>query len=169
MQAAWLRRPAQPLLELGAALGLDAAIWPERESPHALAYRAEIARDTVAALDPAPLRALVDAYGDALSCRFLLGDLPVLEVGPGPVPSDLARFRADTEGSPTVTLDLRLDKERLAARWCAQAGDSCGVRLYLFAQALAGLLQRGLDELEQQLWPQGAPPKTIVLVPEYDI
>lgn len=169
MQAAWLRRPAQPLLELGAALGLDAAIWPGRESPRALTYRAEIARDTVAALDPAPLRALVDAYGDALSCRFLLGDLPVLEVGPGPVPSDLARFRADTEGSPTVTLDLRLDKERLAARWCAQAGDSCAVRLYLFAQALAGLLQRGLAELEEQLWPQDAPPKTILLVPEHDI
>ncbi len=161
--------PAGPLLAFGAALGLDAACWQQREEPEQLTFEdPELDRQAVAALEMDGITPLVEAYGDALRCRFLLGELMVLEIKPGIAEADLEEFRARTASTPTVGLDLSLDKRRLVERWLGQA-PGCRLFLYLFPDALARLLSGPLPRLEAVLWGDDPASRVVILVPGCDI
>lgn len=169
MSADWLRHPAAPLLAFGDALGIGRETLIGREEVARLSYSDEsLARERATALSLAQLTDLSDAYGDALTCRLRLGDLPVLEVAPGLDQSHLDAFRGQTEHSPTVALDLRLDKARLAQRWLGDT-PGCRPRLYLFPQRLAELLRGDLGTIERRLWDADVTSKVILLVPEHEI
>jgi hypothetical protein len=133
-------------------LGIAPEVWVTREELRQISYSdPQVSREVAVALTLEQLVPLLEAYGDALTCRFLLGELPVLEVIPGLNEAALADFDARTRLSPTVALELRLDKTRLVANWFGDA-PGCSLFLYLFPQALERLATSDLCRLESQLW-----------------
>jgi hypothetical protein len=169
MSAALPADPAGPLLAFGAALGLDASLWQHREELEQVTYGdQELDRQAVAALAMDCITPLVEAYGDALRCRFLLGELIVLEITPGIGEADLAAFRAETALTPTVVLDLSLDKRRLAQRWLEHV-PGCRLFLYFFPEALVRLLAGSLPQLESDLWGDDPASRVVILVPSFDM
>ncbi len=169
MTGAWLRQPAAPLLAFGREMGIPNTSWPEREDLESLSY-------TNRALDAScALRLTLDtvdllrmAYGDSLTCRFLLGDYPVLTVSGATDQAALARFAEELQGSPTVELDFRIDKAGLAEDWFGLE-PCCRRFLYFFAGSFASLLHSKLRRLETLLWGSDAAAKVVVLIPELDI
>jgi hypothetical protein len=169
----WLTDPAAPLRAFSQALGDWTPDWAAREELEQLRYRREdFSRDVAAGLTLEQLRPLAEAYGDALRCRFLLGAMPALEVGPDLDVTDLDEFRAITEDSPTVVFDFALDKRRLLQNWLDDLPDRCRPFLYLFPGALERLLKIPLGrlrDLEKLLWAADPAQKVLILVPGHDI
>jgi hypothetical protein len=168
MSVPWTADPAGPLLAFGAALGLDPSRWRQREEIEELTYgEQELDRQAVAALAMDGITPLVEAYGDALRCRFLLGDLIVLEIKQGIAEADLIEFREATASTSTVAVDLSLDKRRLVERWLGHA-PGCRLYFYLFPEALARLLAGPLPQLESDLWGDDPGARVVILVPSCD-
>jgi hypothetical protein len=169
----WLTDPAAPLRAFSQALGDWAPDWAAREELEQLRYRREdFSRDVAAGLTLEQLRPLAEAYGDALRCRFLLGAMPALEVGPDLDAADLDEFRAITEDSPTVVFDFALNKRRLLQSWLGEPPGRCRPFLYLFPDALERLLKIPLGrlrDLEKLLWAADPAQKVLILVPDHDI
>lgn len=169
----WLSDPAAPLRTLSAGLGDQAPDWAAREELNQLRFRNDnFSRDAAAALTLEHLVPLAEAYGDALRCRFLLGDLPALEVTPDLNEAALAAFRETTEDSPTVTFDFVLNKQALLNSWLGPAAGPCRTFLYLFPRALERLLRIPPDklrDLEKLLWDEKPARKALILVPDHDI
>jgi hypothetical protein len=158
-------KASEALFHFGQAIGVPAEVWSERESLTKIDYADdELSSEVAQALSLAQLTPLAEACGEALRCRFLLQDLPVLDVRPGLDNAALATFRQKVKRSPTVRLDLRLDKPRLLQEW-AGAIAGCRLFLYLFPAALHKLLSGSLPLLEQRLWGKKAGQKAVLLVP----
>lgn len=169
MSQNWPEHPEAPLVAIGAALGVLRATWAASEEAAELLYGDDqVDRARAASLGLDLIEQLADRYGPALECRFLLGALPVLDIRSGLTESDLDDFRAQTAGSPTVRLDVRLDKRRLGDQW-AGARPHCRVIPYLFPEAAERLLQDRLDRLEHQLWEGQPARKVVLLVPGRDL
>lgn len=169
MKPTRLRNPSQPLLDFGEKLGITAEVWARREEPERIAYSdSALSREKAAGLTVDELTSLLEAYGDALTCEFTLGAMPVLTVVPGLDEAALAEFRNATGGSPTVGFNFALDKTRLVANWL---GAVPGGRpfLYLFPGALEAFLASRLDRLESRLWGTEPARKVILLVPDREI
>jgi hypothetical protein len=168
-----LADPAAALRAFSKALGGHAPDWAAREELHQLRYRNEaFPWEVAASLTVEQLLPLALVFDKALRCRFLLGTMTVLEVTPDLDEEDLSRFREETADSPTVTLDLRLDKAALLDRWLKDVPEGCHLVLYLFPAALERLLDLppdGLAELEELLWPDGAGQKAVILVPAHHV
>lgn len=165
----WLSDPAAPLRAFSLALGIPAEIWPGREGLTQVTYDdQELSRDVVAALRLDQITPLADAYGDALTCRFYLGDIPVLDVRSGITGANLDEFRDQTISTPSVRFDIKLDKVRLVADWLG-AQPHTRLFLYLFPEALERLLVAPLPRLETLLWGTEPNAHVIVLVPRRDV
>ncbi len=164
-----LRHPGEPLIGFGQALEIPADFWSSREDLHRLTYR-EPAFDCqrASALTLEKISPIVESYGEALTCRFLLGDLPVLDLNRAVTDRDLELFRQQTKHSNTVVLDLQLDKAQLVDQWL-QPPPSTRIFLYLFPDALERFIQSDLARLEKMLWGTQPATKTILLVPEREI
>lgn len=162
---AWLADPAGPLLTFSSALGIPPSHWHGREELAQLTSRdQDLDSRTVAALRVDQIKSLVDAYGDALTCHFLLGDVEVLALRSGTTEADLDDFRSSTASTPTVTFTLRLDKARLMENWVGhQLG--CHIFLYLFPDALARFMMNTLQQLEQRLWGTEVDCRVVILIP----
>jgi len=174
MSGHWPVDPAAPLRAFGDALGIPVETWPAREELEQLTYSdSNLERAVASRLTLERITSLIEAYGEALTCRFLLDDLPVLEVASGLSEADLERFRADTRHSPTVTLDLKLDKARLIEKWLGRNWRNelpgCQAFLYLYAEALESFMIGPLRELERCLWGEETAQKVILLVPGREI
>ena len=170
MSAPPWRQPTAALHALGKALGLDAEIWPQRETPVMLTYdSSEIARSAAVALRLSLLLELVNAYGTSLTCKFMLDDVELLAVSPTVSADDLEHLRAETEGSFSVQLDLRIDKARLFEHWFGPTPSYCTPVLYLYPASLIAFLGSNLERIESQLWPDSPSSKTLVLVPSHTI
>jgi hypothetical protein len=162
--------PAGPLLTFGEMLGITAEAWAAREEPEQLTYTdPQFSREGAIGLTLERIAPLLNVYGDAFTCRFLLGDLVVLNIALGLDEQALATFREQTRHSPTVTLDLRLDKARLVLNLGGQVPDWCRLYLYLFPGALERLLTGGLGWLESRLWGSERARKVILLVPDREV
>jgi len=169
MSAQWLNDPAEPLLTFAQTLRVAATIWPAREELDQLTYMdVDFSREIVAALTVDQIAPLPHAYGDALTCRFLLGDLGVLNIASGLDETALESFRDQTRHSPTVTLDLKLDKARLLKNWLGETR-GCRLFMYLFPEALERFVTTRLERLERRLWGAEKECKVIVLVPNREI
>jgi hypothetical protein len=168
-----LKDPAAALRAFSAGLGDAAPDWAAREGLGELRYRREdLSRDVATALTLDQLCPLAEAYRDALRCRFLLGGMVVLDVGPGLGEGDLVSFREDTADSPTVVLDVVLDKDALLQSWLEDIPDRCHPFLYLFPAALERLFRvppDKLSDLEHLLWGEDAASKAVILVPDRDV
>ena len=164
-----LADPAGPLLAFSNALGIPLSRWHEREELTQLTYGGEdVDRHTVAALHVDQIKPLADAYGDALTCRFLLGDVEVLAVGSSTTEADLDSFRSLTASTPTVTFAFRLDKTRLIEDWLGRQ-QGCHTFLYLFPDALARFMTNTPQQLERRLWDVEADCRVVMLVPACEI
>ncbi len=162
-------KASEALLQFSQAIGVQADLWSERESLTKIDYADDqLSSEVARALSLAQLTPLAEACGDALRCRFLLQDLPVLDVQPGIDDAALATFRQKVTRSPTVRLDLRLDKPRLLQQWIGDI-PQCKLFFYLFPEALQRLLHGSLPLLEQRLWGKATAHKAVVLVPGHDI
>ena len=166
-----LRKPIDPLQTFSQALGGSQLDWASKEALEELRhYDENFSRDAATSLTLEQLKAMAEVYGDALTCRFLLGDMSVLDVSPGLGEEDLNRFRQEVQGSPTLTFDFVLDKQRLLATWLGTLPERCYMFLYLFPQALVRFLSSSsLTHLETKLWNGHAERKVIILVPEREI
>jgi hypothetical protein len=169
MSVDWPGRPQEPLLAFGAGLGIPPEVWAAREELRQISYTdPHVSREAAVGLTMEQFTPLLEAYADALTCRFLLGELPVLEVIPGLNETALSDFDARTRLSPTVALELRLDKTRLLANWLGDA-PGCSLFLLLFTQALERLLAGDLRGLESQLWGTETGRKAVLLAPGREI
>ena len=166
-----LTNPADPLLAFGEALGIASDVWVKREELEQIAYTnytfsQEKAKDLT--LDIIiPLR---DAYGDALTCGFRLGDLPVLDINLDTDNKSLEKFCDRIKDSPIIGFEFTLNKIRLVENWL---GSVPGYRifLYLFPNALESFLVSNLSRLESLLWGSEleTAQKVILLVPDHEI
>ncbi|HID61544.1 MAG TPA: hypothetical protein EYP49_02180, partial [Anaerolineae bacterium] len=163
----YLSAPAAPLLTLAEALGIAPETLQAQEGLNRLSYQdADFSREKAAKLELAHVRLAVEAYGPALTCRFLLGEQVVLAVGPDMDEAALAAFRKATRLSPTVELELTLDKVALARRWLGDL-PTCQPFLFLFPETLAETLTNPLARLEERLFTTPAR-KVLLLSPGAD-
>jgi len=94
-------------------LGIPLSRWQEREELEQLTYDdLNLIARAVAALQLSQIKPLIDAYGDALTCRFLLGDIDVLALGSGTTEADLEEFRRSTIATPSVILHIQAGPRR---------------------------------------------------------
>jgi hypothetical protein len=169
MNGGSLSNPAASLLAFGDALGINQAVWAEREELEQLIYSDEgFSRDAAAGLTMNQIDPLLSNYGDALTCRFLLGDRVVLQIAPGLDESALEEFRRVTRHTPAVIFELLLDKTHLLGRWLGKF-PACRPFLYLFPEALEQFLGNQLGDLEKPLWGTDPGCKIILLVPRREI
>jgi hypothetical protein len=164
----WLVDPAAPLLALGTALGVGRATWVDREHAERLSFaRADLPVASTVDLRAEHLRALAQTYGSALTCRFRMGDLPVLEAAADLDDAAITAFRSEIAESPSVAFDMVLNKKELLEQSYGQFSGS-RVILYLFPEAFERALVGTLDEIEKLLWPDDST-KAVVLVPSREI
>ena len=172
-KANWLNDPAAPLRTFSAGLGDLAPDWAAREELNQLRYRDDaFSRDAAAALTLEHLAPMAEAYGGALRCRFLLGNLPALDIGADLGEAALAAFRNITEDSPTVVFDFVLNKQELLESWLGPVPSACRPFLYLFPRALERLFQispERLRDLEKLLWDEEPAQKALILAPAHEI
>jgi hypothetical protein len=166
-----LTNPADPLLAFGEALGIASDVWVKREELEQIAYTdynfsQEMAKELTLDL----ITSLRDAYGDALTCSFRLGDLPVLVINLDTDNKSLEKFRGSIQDSPTIVFEFTLNKTRLVENWL---GSVPGYRmfLYLFPNALESFLVSNLSRLESLLWglELETAHKVVLLVPDHEI
>jgi len=159
----------ESLVAFGERIGITTEDWKKREELEQLTYAIDdLHCDIAASLTLEHIEPLLQAFGDALTCRFLLGDLPVLDIAAGLNQQALDNFRSQTDGSPIVGFEFRLDKGRLIRSWLPQ-GLGYHPFLYLFPEALEAFLSNQLDTIEQQLWGSDTACKVLLLVPTRDI
>ena len=165
-----LSNPAEPLLAFGEALGIASDVWAKREELEQITYTdPEYSREKATSITLEQIAPLIAAYPDALTCRFRLDDLTVLDIVPDVDEASLEKFRDDIQSSPTVVFEFRLDKTRLVERWTGGMSDYRPF-LYLFPEALESFLTSDLSRLESLLWgSERETHKVVLLVPDREI
>lgn len=165
----WLQ-PAAPLTALTDTLGIPRSLLQESERQTDLRYNdTAFPADRASTLTLDTVLPIVNAYGEALTCRFLVGDFPALTLDSNLRQLDLDSFRQSLAGQTQVELDLRLDKTRLLRDW-AGTPDHTALTLFLFPGALVRALNVLLPDLERSLFADAdGSRKIVVLVPEADI
>jgi len=163
--------PAKPLLAFGKALDIAPDVWVKNESLDQIEYTDYNFRQVMAKkLTIDLITSLRDAYGDALICRFRLGDLPVLDINLNTDAKSLEEFRDAIRDSPTIVFKFTLNKTRLVENWLGNEPDY-RVFLYLFPNALENFLNSNLSQLESLLWglELETAHKVVLLVPDREI
>ena len=170
MNAHRLSDPAGPLLIFGEALGIASDVWVEREELEQITYtNYDFSQEKATDLTLDQIAPLIAAYRDALTCRFRLGDLTVLDIASNVDEASMEQFQDDIQGSPTVVFEFRLDKTRLVERWTGGMSDYRPF-LYLFPEALESFLTSDLSRLESLLWgSERETHKVVLLVPDREI
>jgi len=165
----WLLSVAGPLRQFGRELGIAEETWDAREELTRIRLNDPLfTRDRVFGLNLDTIALLTQVYGDAFRCRFKLGGLPVLTINSDTNEQSFSTYRDETRDSPTVELELVLDKSRLIEN---RLGTSAGARLFLYLhpEALERLLISDLPRLEGLLWEPEVAHKVIFLIPSRDI
>ncbi len=172
VQGDWWDELVGALLDFGEAAGLDDEMWAKREELKQLKYyNPNFSAQVAAGLTLNLLAALARAGGDALTCRFLLDRLVLLEVTSDLTEADLDDFRAVARSTRTIILDLKLNKTKLIEDRLGMFR-GCRPFLYLFPATLAAYLSNHPSQLENDLWGKGGKktvPKVILLVPAREI
>ena len=166
MTIEWPDNPVAPLVEFAKEIGIPEEELRQGEGPATLSYNAEQFPVTrLRSLSLERIRSLADAYGPALDCRVLLGSMPVLIFKPDLTEEELQSFRDEVKHTPTVELNLKIDKGRLVGEWLGDVAP-CRPFLFLFPEQLVSLLQSDLDSLRKDLWGKRPGRKALLLVPD---
>lgn len=164
-----LNEPKLSLLAFGSALGIGQEIWERREEAESLLYSSEdIKRDDAVSMKLEVLSKLNRAWGDALTCKFKYGDLEVLNVDASLNQERLDNFRLKINPTPLVSVEIRINKQKLATRLFSSVEDS-KIYFFLFSARLEKHLAQALPTIEKQVWDLGRIPKAIFFVPEMEI
>lgn len=164
-----LNEPKLSLLAFGSALGIGQEIWERREEAESLLYSSEdIKRDDAVSMKLEVLSKLNRAWGDALTCKFKYGDLEVLNVDASLNQEKLDNFRLKINPTPLVSVEIRINKQKLATRLFSSVEDS-KIYFFLFSARLEKHLAQALPTIEKQVWDLGRIPKAIFFVPEMEI
>ncbi len=160
-----------PLLSFSKAIGKDLSDWPELEELDRIShYEEDFDRGVAASLTLEQLQAVRDAYGDALTCRFLLGEMSVLDLKDNIDQAALTSFVEDTKETPTLKFEFALDNRKLLIQRLGTLPSQCRFVLYLFPQALSRFLRKShLTHLETGLWNAKPQCRVIILVTAPDI
>jgi hypothetical protein len=154
------------LVDLAAALGFSVAEARSREEPLQLRLDAgSTPSERIAGLAWRVVESARDAYGEALTLRFLLGDLPVFDLQPTTDADALARAIKELGSSPTVDVELLLDKQRLLELWLGSAVPF-PTTLFLFPDCLHPLLGRPTWEIEEYLATGDRRPRVLAVAGE---
>ncbi len=137
-----------PLASFLSALGLPAEA---NEEAKWLSISAMVGGQAVIGLDYSVVEQLVDCYGESLTAKLLLKDLPELEIGPGITRQVFQKKRANFEAGNSYELQLRIEKPLLLDHVLG-ADAACGSIHYFFATSVEGLFAQGLDKLERAIW-----------------
>ena len=165
-----LRDPSGALITFGKHLGISKETWAEHEELGKLAYNEpNFDRIKASTLTLDQIVPLVDAYGDALTCRFKVGNLSVLEINQDINNECIEDFQNKTSRVSKLAFELRLDKSKLVEKLTDGTPPSCRLFLYLFPEALERFLTCELGRLEQSLWGNDITYKVMVLVPKREI
>jgi hypothetical protein len=164
-----LNKPKSALLAFGNALGIAEEIWVAKEESERIFYSSEnIQRDAALSIQLQTLTNLIQALGDALTCKFKYGDLEVLNVDASLNQQKLDKFRIDINPSPLVKVEIRINKQILASRLFSTIEDS-KVYFFIFALALEKHLNQKLQIIEKQVWNSGTTRKAVFFVPDLEI
>lgn len=165
-----LKNPSEALVTFGKLLGIGTETWKAQEELDKLTYDDPDFDCTKAInLTLDQIVPLINTYGNALMCHFILGELVVLEITPDINDEKLIEFRNQAHHSPTLRFELRLDKSKLIEKLQDELPPHCRLFLYLFPNALERFLYSELKGLEQSLWGTETKHKVIILVPEHGI
>ncbi len=160
---------AKRLLDFGMILGIPTETWANNENLERIKFSMPgLERNKAINLNLDHIRPLLQAYGDALACKFRMDEQIVLSISAKLSQNDLDKFAEDTRYSPTVIFDFALEKAQLTRTWL---GEIQGIRLflYLFPEAFECFLKGSLKEIESSLWSSQTAYKVILLVPNRDI
>jgi hypothetical protein len=165
MVTQWLGDPTAPLLEFAKRVGIPEKALREGEELTKLVYTDEQFQvSRIANLTLAQVLPLTEAYGDTLECKLLLGGLVVLDIKPGISAQELDVFWEQVQQSPSVELELTIDKVRLAEHWLGSPSN-CRPFLFFFAETLIDFLKSEPDRLREKLWGDNPACKVILFVP----
>jgi len=171
----WRIHPTQALQIFAAAWPAGVPDWAACEGRDDIRYNdRQLPRETALRMGPEHFQALADAYGGALTCRFLLGALVVFDLSQGSDAAAVASFHAAIAGSAIVELNFYLNKTDLARQWFGmlRGPDAPPAQWFLYfdlPKALEFLAGSTLKQLEENLW-RGHPQTPVVfLVPGSDV
>jgi len=160
------------LHRFSAAIGINAQDLQQHESPKKLRYtNTSLPATKLRGLNKASFDELLGCFGNSVSLRCSLGDLPVLRVENGSVTVGLDACRDETDHDTALNVVLELDKESLLKSWELRDDAEHIYSLFLYAASLEQILKEGLSDprqLETSLWPKQAS-QVIVLLADSSI
>lgn len=162
---------SRPLTRFGIELGDAAPDWiASEELTRIKFYDEDFPTTALSQLNPATILALTEAYNTAVDLKFLLGDLPLLNLQDGVNETDFEEFLEEAQKSPTVKLDFVLDKRVLIQNLLGDFPQNCHPILYLFPERLIQFLNTAdLKNLEASFWPERPDVKVIIFISDRDV
>ena len=142
-----------PLILFGDKLNIPQDIWRTYEESDQIYYSdPELASNLAKSLELECLTSLVDNYQDAITCQFLLNELPLLELDSTINDQKLNSFRAEIIDLDSLKLIFKIDKQKIIERLFARTIPSeVKVSLYFFNSSLEEFLNQKLYDLEEQM------------------
>lgn len=160
---------SQQLIALGNTLDIADHEWPSLEELTTIRCSGrEISWGIVKSLDLAVVRSAMTIFQGSLACRIHLDRAITLTLSPTFDQADLDTFLAATQDSPTLSLDLDLNKVALAGIWLEER-PGCRIILFLFEESLRALLARDIERVERDFFLDGQRRKTILVLSSHDL
>ena len=159
-----------PLISFGQQLNIPVDVWSKSEELDRIYYSdLELSSATLESLELECLIELVQNYRDAITCQFMLGELPLLELDSSIEMQKLNEFKADIAQIDTLKLILKIDKQKILQQlFGGNIPANVTAFLYFFNSSLENFIGRGLIKLEREL-DLSEDKKIILLVAERSI
>lgn len=135
----------EPLILFGNKLNIPEDVWHTYEEPEQIYYsNSAIASNLANSLELECLKGLVDNYQDAITCQFLFGELPLLELDRTIDEQRVISFRAEIADLDSLELIIQIDKQKIIERLFARTVPSeVKVLFHLFNSSLEKFLDGG--------------------------
>ena len=162
------------LEQLLVALGISASEWKNLEFLEKIEFiDNQFNRNQLVNLNQPLLKDLLGTFQDALEFQVKLGENPVFILKSNVTQQQLIDLQRDTAESPSVKLNFRINKTRLAELYF---GDFINLQkgikqyyLYLYNDRLISYLQNSeLEDLEKNIWKNNKEAFILILTPNND-
>ena len=119
------------LHRFSAAIGVDVQDLQQHESPRKLRYtNTSLPATKLRELKQGSIDELLASFGNSVSLRCSLGDLPVLRIEDGSVTVGLDTCRDETDNGTVLNVVLEFDKETLLDSWEVRNDSEHAYRLF---------------------------------------